>query len=221
MARVRVENSRSRPRSSVTLATTATRIAGTAAITANRPTIRTCSRAAARPRRRACTTSQTSRAMMPSSRNTVSALISSSVTTTAVGGRDRRQVGQHDEGREGRQQRQHRRDRAQARARPGPAAGAAISAGVVWSTLAMLVIEPLTSADGAPPWRPPARRVPLNRPTDAFIQQCCRIETYSGARACRPRIKSLTGRYGAGRLAAGADHLDIQVADLLAQACCG
>ena len=36
-------------------ATTATRIAGTAAITANRPTICTCSRAAARPRRRACT----------------------------------------------------------------------------------------------------------------------------------------------------------------------
>ena len=56
MARVRVENSRSRPRSSVMLATTATRIAGTAAITANRPTMRTCSRAPARPRRRACTT---------------------------------------------------------------------------------------------------------------------------------------------------------------------
>ena len=83
MALVRVENSRSRPRSSVTLATTATRIAGTAAITENSATMRTCSRAAARPRRRACTTSQTSRAMTPSSRNTVSALISSSVTTTS------------------------------------------------------------------------------------------------------------------------------------------
>ena len=53
---VRVENSRSRPRSSVTLATTATRIAGTAATTENSATMRTCSRAAARPRRRACTT---------------------------------------------------------------------------------------------------------------------------------------------------------------------
>ena len=38
-ARVRVENSRSRPRSSVTLATIATRIAGTAAMTENRPTM--------------------------------------------------------------------------------------------------------------------------------------------------------------------------------------
>ena len=82
IAWVRVENSRSRPRSSVTLATIATRIAGTAAMTENRATMRTCSRAAARPRRRACTTCQTSRAMTPSSRSTVSALISSSVTTT-------------------------------------------------------------------------------------------------------------------------------------------
>src|SRR4029078_11746290 len=50
MARVRVENSRSRPRSRVTLATSATRIAGTAAITPNRPTTWTCSRAAERAR---------------------------------------------------------------------------------------------------------------------------------------------------------------------------
>jgi hypothetical protein len=79
---IRVENSRSRPRSSVTLATTATNMAGTAAITANKPTICTCNRAAARPRRRACTTSHTSWPMMPTSRTTVAKLIRSSVLTT-------------------------------------------------------------------------------------------------------------------------------------------
>ena len=63
-ARVRVENKRSSPRSSVTLATMATRIAGTAAMTENRPTMRTCSLAPARPRRRAWTICQTSRPMM-------------------------------------------------------------------------------------------------------------------------------------------------------------
>ncbi len=65
----------------------ATRTAGTAAMTENRATMRTCSRAAARPRRRAWTTPQTSRAMTTTRRNTVTALARRSVTTTScVGG---------------------------------------------------------------------------------------------------------------------------------------
>ena len=81
--RVRIENSRSRPRSSVTLATTATRMAGRAAMIENRATIWTWSRAAALPRRRAWTMFQTSRPMMPSSNSTASAFTPSSVTTTS------------------------------------------------------------------------------------------------------------------------------------------
>ena len=61
----------------------ATRMAGTAAMMANRPTMRTCSREPARPARRACTINQTSRTMMPSSSSTVTAFTSSSVTTTS------------------------------------------------------------------------------------------------------------------------------------------
>ncbi len=83
MARVRVEKKRSRPRSSVVDATTATRMVGTAAMTANRPTICTCSREPARPRRRAWMTTQTSRPMMASSSSPVTALPSSSLTTTS------------------------------------------------------------------------------------------------------------------------------------------
>ena len=52
-ARVGPENSRSSPRSMVRLATTATRTDGRTAMTENRLTIWMCSRAAARPRRRA------------------------------------------------------------------------------------------------------------------------------------------------------------------------
>jgi hypothetical protein len=70
-------------RSSVVEATTATRMVGTAAMTANKPTICTCRREPARPRRRACTTTQTSRPMMASSRIPVAALPQSSLTTTS------------------------------------------------------------------------------------------------------------------------------------------
>src|SRR3954449_6544664 len=66
----------------VTLATTDTSTAGSTAITENRLTICTCSRAAARPRRRACTSCQTSRMMMPTSSRMVAALISRKETTT-------------------------------------------------------------------------------------------------------------------------------------------
>ena len=179
MRRVRVENSRSRPRSSVTLATTATRIAGTAAITANRPTMRTCSRAAARPRRRACTTSQTSRAMMPTSRKTVSALISSSVTTTSWVGAIGVRSASTTKVTSGRQHRERRRRAAPARAsarlrrrrrrsrrrRPGPR----------WRCW---LIEPRNDARGSAPAEPPLTGI--DRPTDAFIQQCCRIATIPG-----------------------------------------
>src|SRR5215216_1078154 len=85
-ARVRVENQRSRARSMVRLATTASRMAGTAAMTENRPTIRTWSRAPAWPRRRARMTCQTSRAISPSSTRTVTALTSRiGITTSLVG----------------------------------------------------------------------------------------------------------------------------------------
>ena len=72
----------------VTLATTATSTAGSTAMTENRLTIWTCSRAAARPRRRACTTCQTSRTMMPTSSRMVAALISrKEMTTTCASAR--------------------------------------------------------------------------------------------------------------------------------------
>ncbi len=66
----------------VTLATIDTSTAGSTAITENRLTIWTCSLAAARPRRRACTNCQTSRTMMPTSSRMVAALISRKETTT-------------------------------------------------------------------------------------------------------------------------------------------
>ncbi len=130
----------------MTLATSATRIAGTAAITANRLTIWTCSLAAARPRRRACTTSHTSWAMMPTSRNTVSALMRRSVTTTecvgAIGVRSASTT------------KVAKADSIASAAASGPStrtarlvAGAAISVGVVCSTLAMLVIKPRDKPD--------------------------------------------------------------------------
>jgi len=80
------ENRRSRPRWSVTLATTATAITGTAAMMENKATMRTCNRAAARPRRLACTTPHSSRAMTRTRRKTVTALASSNVTTTSCVG---------------------------------------------------------------------------------------------------------------------------------------
>src|SRR4051794_28084821 len=66
----------------VTLATIDTSTAGNTAITENRLTIWTCSLAAARPRRRACTTCQTSRTMMLIRSRMVAALISRNQTTT-------------------------------------------------------------------------------------------------------------------------------------------
>src|SRR5882757_4503969 len=81
-SRVGPENSRLNPRSMVTLATTATITAGNTAMTENRLTIWMCSLAAARPRRRAWTTSQTSRTMMPINSRMIAALIRRKETTT-------------------------------------------------------------------------------------------------------------------------------------------
>src|ERR1700742_2569866 len=81
-SRVGPENRRSRPRSMVTLATIATSTAGSTAMTENRLTICTCRRAAARPRRLACTICQTSRTIMPTSSRMVAALTSRKVRTT-------------------------------------------------------------------------------------------------------------------------------------------
>jgi len=49
--------------------------------------MRTCSRAPARPRRRACTTRHTSRVMIPRRNRTVKALTKSNVSTTSWVGR--------------------------------------------------------------------------------------------------------------------------------------
>ena len=81
------ENRRSKPRSTVMLATTAMRIAGAAAITENSVTIRMCSRDPARPCRRAWNTRQSSHAMTAIRKKTVQALIHSSARTTPSVGR--------------------------------------------------------------------------------------------------------------------------------------
>ncbi len=67
----------------VTLATIATSTAGNTAMTENRLTIWMCSLAAARPRRRACMTCQTSRTMMPTNTSMVAALSRMKETTTS------------------------------------------------------------------------------------------------------------------------------------------
>ena len=67
----------------VTLATIATSTAGSTAMIENRLTICTCSRAAARPRRLACTICQTSRTMIPTSSRMDAALTARKARTTA------------------------------------------------------------------------------------------------------------------------------------------
>ena len=132
------ENSRSRPRSSVTLATTATRIAGTAAMTENSATMRTCSRAAgaaAPARLHHPPDLAADDAEQQQHRQRVD---QQERDDDLVGRRDRREVGQHEEGDERRQQRQRDGDQAQQRApaRPGAAVAAAASSAVAaWPTL--------------------------------------------------------------------------------------
>ncbi len=75
-SRIRSENQGSSPRSIVTVAMTATRIAGSAAMKLNRPTIRTCSPAAAAPALRARISTAASKMTI-----TISARISSAFST--------------------------------------------------------------------------------------------------------------------------------------------
>ena len=176
-ARVRVENSRSRPRSSVTLATMATRIAGAAAMMENRPTMRTCRRAPARPERRAAMICQTSRAMMPSSSSTVTALASSSVTTTpwvgASGVRSARTMKVRNADSSARMTVSAPKMRVSPRFAGGP--DSAVSA-VGCSTL----MNPgrFISAGVAPVLA--SRRTKSLPRRAAFIQQCCRNATIQG-----------------------------------------
>ena len=111
MARVRVEKKRSRPRSSVVEATTATSIVGTAAITANRLTICTCSRDPAWPRRRACTTTQTSQPDNGEQAGCRSRHCRSSSFRRPLHRGDPCQPGEHQEGGSGREQRHADGDR--------------------------------------------------------------------------------------------------------------
>ena len=79
---VRVENQRSRPLSSDTLAKIASRIAGTTAMTLNRLTMRTWSCAPATWRRRASQSPVTCQAMIITMASTSTRLRSSMPTTT-------------------------------------------------------------------------------------------------------------------------------------------
>src|SRR5262249_43278056 len=77
------ENRRSKPRSTVMLATTAMRIPGTAAITENSATIRICNREPARPWRRAWNTRQNSPAITATRNRIVRVLETRRTFTTA------------------------------------------------------------------------------------------------------------------------------------------
>src|SRR6266851_491024 len=99
------ENRRSRPRWSVTLATTATAITGTAAMMENKATMRTCSRDAARPRRLACDDEYQKK-----DRDRV---CEQQRDHDLVRGRNRREAGEHDEGQQCRQQRQRNSGKAE------------------------------------------------------------------------------------------------------------
>ena len=177
--RVRVENSRSRPRSSVTLATTATRIAGTAAITENRPTIWTCSRAAALPappRLHDVPDLAADDAEQQQHRERVDP---EQGDDHVVGRGDRRQVGQHHEGREGRQQRHADRRRPEQAGRESCRFG---------RRLGSLRGQRVSNSDRGHelPTSPLAPRRKSSHcggraAADAFLQQCCRIGHFRGS----------------------------------------
>src|SRR5579864_3656227 len=198
---VRVENHRSRPRSKVMLAATPSRTAGVAAMTENSPTILTCNLAPAWPLRRACTMCHTSRAMIPSRINIIAASTrSTSSCTWRVGSigvsavRTRKVTIAH--------------SRAKATAtgpsipatrrashEPPRSAGTAIATS---STLVIVACRPMRMRNR----RATLRISNLERAIDAFLQQCCRIET-------------IPGRYP--QSGARPYHLDFEVPDLLAE----
>ena len=159
----------------MTLATIATRIAGAAAMTENSPTIRMCSRAPARPLRRACMTSHTSRTMMPSSSSTVAAFTRSSVTTTlwvgAIGVRSARTT------------KVTKADSSASTTASGPSTRVSAALGLRTGERSfggggLFDAHRPPAADGGAERALKARGVSTALPgTDAFIQQCCRIAT--------------------------------------------
>ena len=110
MALVLVENQLSRPRSSVTLATTATRMAGVAATMLKSATIRMWSRAAARRRCRARTSAAISQPMTRMSRNARLSVEDEDGENDRLGRRDRRHAHEDEEGPDGDRERGHDRD---------------------------------------------------------------------------------------------------------------
>ena len=111
--RVPAENSWSSPRSSVTLATMATRIAGTAATIENKRDdahVQACRGAARAARLHHLPDLAGDDADQQQHRRRVG---EQQRHHDVVGRQDRREIGEHDEGEEGRQQREADRDRAQ------------------------------------------------------------------------------------------------------------
>ena len=110
MALVLVENQLSRPRSSVTLATTATRIAGVAATMLNSATIRIWRRAAARRR----LPGEDQRRDLPADdqdeEEREAPVEDQDREDDRLGRRDRRQAHEDEEGPDGNRQRGHHRD---------------------------------------------------------------------------------------------------------------
>ena len=172
---------RSRPRSSVIEATIATRMAGTAAITENRPTMLTCSWAAARPRRRAWMIIQTSRPITAIRNSAASALRQQEADHDLM--RRRRCGSARSARRRSAAPRTARRRRRSGRAiapralRPAPSPPAPLPKPSCRrsSSIALKLLRYCTPASGA-------KRV------DVFIQHCCVIATI---RRQRPQNRAI------------------------------
>src|SRR5262245_21747718 len=197
-----LENSRSKPRSTVMLATTAMRIAGTAAITENRATIRMCSRDPARPRRRAWNTRQNSQPMTATRNRIVTALTHRSVFTTPSVGRigvrlaSTRKVTMAE--------RSASPTATSPAARASHPAGGAAEGNSVVEACVISAIQNLINVVAL--WTHASVCRHVHEQSEAFLQQCCRIETNPG----RNRISQAP-------LSAGSEHLNLQITDLLAQ----
>src|SRR5215475_3999154 len=198
------EKRRSKPRSTVMLATTAMRMAGTAAITENRATIRICSRDPARPRRRAWNTRQNSPPMTAIRNKIVRAFETRSTFTTASVGTTGVRLA-----------RTRKVTMAERSASPTatspirrthPAVGGAVkgnSAGEAWLISAMN-----DYVGGKAMWH--FGHMP------AIAAMCLsKVRLFYNNVAELRQILGVTG--SAWGLSAGSEHLNLQVADLLAQ----
>src|SRR5215203_3772934 len=155
------------------LATTATRIAGTAAINEKRATIRTCSRAAARPRLRACSTRQTSRPMNVTRSRTAKAFTSNSVRTTSCVGRiGVRFASTTNVARADNNARETAIEPMSRAIQPGVGAVAVAAANWAVATWLTFVMKSEHQYDGVVMWIGSRWRFPLGQPYEAFIQQC-------------------------------------------------